>query len=278
MIKAFENLSDAGVAATLTQPVTYTVQDNINAVAHNIHTKITSLEPYQNGLDRQRGHFFTSHVKDFADYVKRVGNSESTEIFINPEQIGAKAVLNYNEQGFAMGRCDFTANISAQKTPVYQMLTDNNGRTHCHREFIEMVVDYAPELTAYNAKGEEVEISHAINALRNIDITASVNANQQIQDLSESRSKLEQVSAKTKDENMPVRFGLFDACYESLPPTTVNLRMSITTDGNKPYFKISIEQHALLERNRLEEFTSIIKEELGVQFNVSIGTFQATNQ
>ncbi len=267
-----EKLSDAAVGATLADPVAYPI-DGVNAISHGKHTRITDLEWLQSGRIRERGTFLTHDISQLAEFVQTYGTSAYTLIFVGDSPLSATAYLDYGHKDYAMGKCEYRAICQAKKTPVFEMLRKNNRNRISHRSFIDLLMDWSPVLTAYNASNEVVRITDAITALRSIDIKATATANSEIQDMSESRSKFEQVTAKTANSNTPVRFVVEDACYESLPLREIALRLAIDTQGGEPEFKLIIDGLELLERERTQTFTGLVQSALGDDYEVLIGQF-----
>lgn len=268
----FEKLSDAAVGATLADPVAYPI-NGINAISHSTHTKITDLERYQDGRSRARGTFATYNIAQFAHFVTNYGEPAHTVTFVSDLEMCALALLDFGHDEYAMGKCEYRAVCQAKKTPVFEMLRKNNRNRISHRSFIDLLIDWSPVLTAYNANNEVIRITDAITALRSIDIKATATANSEVQDMSESRSKFEQVTAKTANSNTPVRFVVEDACYESLPLREIALRLAIDTQGGEPEFKLIIDGLELLERERTQVFAGLIQEAIGEEYDVLIGGF-----
>ncbi|OOR83894.1 DUF2303 family protein [Moraxella canis] len=267
-----KEMSDAAVGATLADPVAYPIE-GINAISHNEHTKITDLERYQDGRNRARGKFVTYHIAQFAHFVSNYGVPAHTVVFVNDVEMDALALLDFGHDDYVMGKCEYHATCQARKTPVFETLSKNNRNRISHRNFIDLLIDWSPVLTAYNANNEIIRITDAITALRSIDIKATATANSEVQDMSESRSKFEQVSAKTANNNTPVRFVVEDACYESLPLRQIALRLAIDTQGGEPEFKLIIDGLELLERERTRVFADLIQDAIGEEYDVLIGEF-----
>ena len=267
-----KEMSDAAVGAVLADPVAYPIE-GINAVSHNEHTKITDLERYQDGRNRARGTYRTYNIAQFAHFVSNYGVPTHTVTFVSDMEMSALALLDFGHDEYAMGKCEYRAICQAKKTPVFEMLRKNNRNRISHRSFIDLLIDWSPVLTAYNASNEVIRITDAITALRSIDIKATATANSEVQDMSESRSKFEQVTAKTANSNTPVRFVVEDACYESLPLREIALRLAIDTQGGEPEFKLIIDGLELLERERTQVFAGLIQEAIGEEYDVLIGGF-----
>lgn len=105
-------------------------------------------------------------------------------------------------------------------------------------------------------------------------IDSSVTVDNSVGNLSESRSRFEQVEARSKEEFTPAYFKIYDSAYLGLDERLIVLRLIINTNDDKPVFSIQIVKEELLCNEIIQEFKEKVIELLP-ENPVRIGTFAA---
>ena len=263
--------TEAKAIATLSNPALQLVRGDLAAV--NQDYKVLDLEKYQDGRNRARGVLNTPSLEDFKSYVldAQEGNAP---VFVDHKNVSATAVLNYQEQGHVQGHCDHLALLKLESTVVWSKLNSLKDRKLSQRDFAVFIEDWVSVLEITDADGNVIGGAQALSAIRNMKIDASVTVDNSVGNLSESRSRFEQVEARSKDEFTPAYFKIRDSAYLGLDERLIVLRLIINTNDEKPVFSMQIVKEELLCNEIVQEFKEKVIELLPDN-PVRIGTFAA---
>ena len=125
-----------------------------------------------------------------------------------------------------------------------------------------------------DADGNAIYGDQALAVIRSMKIDSSVTVDNSVGNLSESRSRFEQVEARSKEEFTPAYFKIYDSAYLGLDERIIVLRLIINTNDEKPVFSIQIVKEELLCNEIIQEFKEKVIELLPDN-PVRIGTFAA---
>lgn len=263
--------TEAQTIAELANPVTDLIRGDLVAVNDNY--KVLDLEKYQDGRNRARGVLNTPSLEDFKSFVIS-DQSGNAPVFVDHKNVSATAVLNYSEELHAQGHCDHLAILKLEPTVVWSKLQNLKDRKLSQRDFAVFVEDWVSVLEITDADGNVIGGAQALAAIRNMSISASVNTESKVSNLSESRSRFEQVEARSKEEFTPAYFKIHDSAYFGLDERLIVLRLVTNTSGETPAFSVQIVKEELLLDEIIQEFkTKVI--DLLPENPVRIGTFTA---
>jgi uncharacterized protein YfdQ (DUF2303 family) len=246
-------------------------------VAVNNEYGIHDLEEFANGRNRARGVLKTPSLADFKDFVEATdvkSNEGNSPVFVDHKNVSATAILNYENSKFTQGHCDLKAILQLESTVVWQKLNHLKDRKISQRDFAIFLEDWVSVLEITDADGNIIGGGQALSAIRNMKIDASVSADHSVGNLSESRSRFEQVEAKSKEEFTPAYFKIRDSAYFGLDERLIVLRLIINTNDEKPIFSIQIVKEELLLDEIIQDFKKKVVELLPKN-PVRIGTFIA---
>jgi len=263
--------TEANAIVELAKPVENLGRGDLVAVNDNY--KVLDLEKFQDGRDRARGVLNTPSLEDFKSYVLDA-QSEDAPVFVDHKNVSATAVLNYKDHAYAQGHCDHLANLKLESTVVWSKLNSLKDRKLSQRDFAVFIEDWVSVLEITDADGNVISGAQALAAIRNMKIDASVSADHSVGNLSESRSRFEQVEARSKEEFTPAYFKIYDSAYLGLDERLIVLRLIINTNDEKPVFSIQIVKEELLCNEIIQEFKEKVIELLPDN-PVRIGTFAA---
>lgn len=243
-------------------------------VAVNQDYKVLDLEKYQEGRNRSRGTLNTPSLEDFKTYV--LDNTETgwSPVFVDHKNVSATAVLNYSQADYHQGHCDHLANLKLEPTVVWLKLNSLKDRKLSQRDFAVFIEDWVSVLEITDADGNLISGAQALAAIRSMKIDSSVTVDNSVGNLSESRSRFEQVEARSKEEFTPAYFKIHDSAYLGLDERLIVLRLIINTNDEKPVFSIQIVKEELLCNEIIQEFKEKVIELLP-ENPVRIGTFAA---
>ena len=263
--------TEAKAIATLSNPALQLVRGDLAAI--NQDYKILDLEKYQDGRNLARGVLNTPSLEDFKSYVLDAQFGDAP-VFVDHKNVSAIAVLNYSEDLYAQGHCDHLAILKLESTVVWSKLNSLKDRKLSQRDFAVFIEDWVSVLEITDADGNVIGGGQALSAIRNMKIDASVTVDNSVGNLSESRSRFEQVEARSKDEFTPAYFKIRDSAYLGLDERLIVLRLIINTNDEKPVFSMQIVKEELLCNEIVQEFNEKVIELLP-ENPVRIGTFAA---
>ncbi|MDI3237539.1 DUF2303 family protein [Acinetobacter ursingii] len=250
-----------------------------------IHEKysVMDLEEFQDGRNRARGILSTPSFEDFKSYVLASSPLQhdnefvipnAAPVFVDHKNMCAVALLNYYQQKYAQGHCDHKAILQLEPTVVWKKLQNIKDRKLSQRDFAVFLEDWVSVLEITDADGNVIGGAQALAAVRNMQIGASVKVDAAVGNLSESRSRFEQVEARSNDAATPAYFKIHDPAYVGLDSRLIVLRILINTSDEKPVFALQIVQEELILDEIVKEFKGAVLELLP-ENPVRIGTFQA---
>ncbi|UZA13283.1 YfdQ family protein [Moraxella bovis] len=276
MSNIFENHeSDLAVIADLTRPDILKFGDN--GIAYNGNIELGNIDGFLDARTRKRGTFSTDDLDSFGEFVEVHGTAANTEIFIDKSAMEAMAVLNFGDDNYPMGHCDFCAALTAKPTKVYEKITDlhHHGRVS-QKDFAVFLEDWGGQFVALDENGVEIPMKKAIGIVRDMKIDELAESTSQVGNFRESRSRLETVAVKSQAGLLPAYFEIKNTLYETLSePKTVRLRLSINTANGKPEFTLSIVGLELLKDELAGDFLAVVEETLGDDYSLFFGTFSA---
>lgn len=253
-------------------PVNNLARGDLVAIHENF--QVHDLEQFQVGRNRARGAFVTPIFSDFARYIANNSTRESTPVFISRDDVKAVAVLNFDEDEYAQGHCDYTATLKLEPTVSWKKINELKGQKLNQKAFATLLEDWATVFKATTESGERIDIKEAINAVRNMKIDANVKAEVAVNNMSESRSMLERVEAQSTIGKLPAYFDIDDTTYVGLSEKHIKLRLVVNAGDSAPIFTLQIVKEELLQNEIIEEFKDKVIELLPTQL-VLIGTFRA---
>lgn len=234
--------------------------------------KLHDLEPYLEYRRRSRGNFSTPFVASFARYLINHADMNNTTVFVDPQKLGAVAVLNLGTTE-APGHADNTATLDLQLTAPYRALLAISRGHVSQRQLAEWVEDWGPHIQCFDEHGD-LGNHLAVSAIRRISIESMRKQESEQQALSETRSALESVKATSKDP-LPTRIRFTCQPAPELSMRGFEARVSISTSGADPMLQLHLiraEEHA---EQMSEELLDRIKSELAEQaLPIVIGTYQ----
>lgn len=268
--------------AKLAKPVEDLIRGDLVVVnnEYNIH----DLEKYAGGRNRARGSLKTPSFEDFKSYVLNCAPTLTEDdnvivkalapVFVDHKNVSATAVLNFLEVGYSQGHCDHQAVLKLEPTVVWSKLQNLKDRKLSQRDFAVFIEDWVSVLEIIDADGNIIGGAQALSAIRNMKINATASADHSVGNMSERRSRFDQVEARSKEEFTPAYFKIHDSAYFGLDERLIVLRLIINTNDEKPVFSIQIVKEELLLDEIIQDFKAKVIELLP-ENPVRIGTFTA---
>ena len=273
--------TEANAIAALANPALELNRGDLAAIHQDYN--VADLEQFQEGRNRARGLLKTPSFEDFKSYVLSAEPKHNEDgaitllgapVFVDHKNVSATAILNFALKGFSQGHCDHKALLQLEPTVVWSKLNALKDRKLSQRDFAVFLEDWVSVLEITDATGNVIGGAQALAAVRNMKIDATVSADHSVGNMSESRSRFDQVEARSKEEFTPAYFKIRDSAYFGLDERLIVLRLVINTNDDKPVFSIQIVKEELLLDEIIQDFKAKVIELLPDN-PVRIGTFTA---
>lgn len=230
-----------------------------------------SLEHFEEGRYRFRGHLSTHSLSDFADYVEKHVDSEGmAHGFVDQGRMSATAIFNLGHTGRA-GHGDDTATLTLKPTAAYTVLQAIVGQALGQQQLAEWLEDWAPNITA-KVNDEILPTLTAIAAVRRMTIKATSQRDSVVGDLSASRSAMDEIEAKSLDR-LPTTFEFATVPFEGLSVANITLRLSVITGHDNPVLKLRWVGEEAQREEFAREFKDVLEQQVGDSVPLTIGTF-----
>jgi uncharacterized protein YfdQ (DUF2303 family) len=217
---------------------------------------IQSLEALQTYRNRYIATFYTMDMADFSAYVNKHGQAQ---VFIDSKTPIAEAIFDLGtiEQP---GHAKHRAKLQLEQTPEYAALVAFERSAHSQQELAEWLEDWQFNITADDGKGEEMEIKKAIAAVRRVTITAKSKGEHSVGNLSQSKSSLEELDARSGEQSLPAWIRFTCAPYHGLGQYDFNMRVGVRMSNDTIMFKLTGSNFAQQCRAYQEEFMSKVQQ------------------
>lgn len=236
--------------------------------------KLTNLEPFQLSRDRFRGLLSTHSLKAFSAYVARHIGGEAYDGaagFVDQDAMSATVIFNLGTPDDA-GHGDDRATLTLKPTAAYKALNEVVGRSLSQQQLAEFLEDWTPHLVA-TAGDQKLGTPAAINAIRRMQIKATSELNSEIGDLSNRRSAMEDIEARSL-ETLPTAFVFSAKPYDPLSVADITLRLSVITGEKAPVLKLRWVGQEAQQEAFAEEFQQVLDSEVGGLLSLTIGSYQ----
>lgn len=240
------------------------------AVALPASVNITSLEKFQQARSRFRGVLTTDSLNDFSEYVLAQADG-NTSGFVDSEDMTCSVFFNLGDQD-TPGHGDFRATLTLKKTAAFIALERAADSQHRQKELSDFIEDWAPNLSALDPEGKNIDLRRAAGAIRSITIEQARKSEHVVGDMNASRSAMEQIEAKSAD-GLPAELLFRVIPYEGLQARTIQLRVAVLTGGSEPILRLRWIGEAQLREDLAQEFKQVVAQEVGGATTLTIGSF-----
>ena len=206
---------------------------------------VYSLEQHQKYRNRFRAEFYTKTLADYLDYVK---DNDGECVYVNPAAMRAVTIFDIGDNTNP-GHCKHKAKLSLEETPEYKAVLGINEQRLSQRQLAEFVEDWIPNISVVDANGNDMESRVAINAIRRITIESISKGESQISNMSQSKSALESIEARSGDFALPAWITFDCAPYEGFADRLFAMRLSVSTAQGEPKLRATIQK---LEKHKVE--------------------------
>lgn len=264
--------ADLGIAAN--KELNEALQNQVDgALLAPESTKLIDLENLLPEPRRFRGRLSTTSIDSFVGYCSHQGENVPT-VFVDTEStpLAVNAIFNLGNHEHPQ-HADHTAKLelvdTAEMKAVKQIINSVQNQSELH----DWIEDHQYMLKCI-ADNEELHISAALAAVRNVTISAKASANHTEHDFGASRSAMDQIEANSGAGKLPGFIECTFVPHLGLSPITVRLRVGLKTGGEKPAFQLRWVQQELQMQKIGEELQQIITDRLAENSDgIFMGTF-----
>ena len=235
--------------------------------------KQVDLEKYLPNRRRFRGLFNTSDIEDFNGYAV---NEQPDVVFLNTQSDRMSAVAYFDlGDSSCPGHAEHTATLFCEPLPAYKAAININGQRIKQAQLAEFIEDWLPHLTVL-CDDEVQNPLQAIQAVRNITITAKSAASHSEHHFGATRSAMEEIEAKSNTYQLPTHIKFNLVPHTGFDPIDVMFRVSVITDAENPRLTLRWIQQDTQQEAIGENLKSLIEEGIGeTGCPIYNGTFSA---
>lgn len=221
--------------------------------------KEVDLEAYLPNRRRFRGMYTTDDIEDFNSYAL---NEDAEVVFIDTAspRMRVTAYFDLGDQENP-GHAQHTATLCCEPLPAYKAALRINGERITQSQLAEFIEDWLPHLTVLC--GDEVQNPlQAIQAIRNIKITASAAAAHSEHHFGTTRSAMEEVEAKSTVHRLPTHIKFNLVPHTGFDAIDVMFRVSVITDAENPRLTLRWMQQDIQQETIADNLKRLIEDAL----------------
>lgn len=232
------------------------------------------LEKFNTEKDRFTGKFRTSDINDFGAYYDKHNQQSCSTCFVHADDMTAKVIYDLGDQGEPL-HGEHTAILTMQKTAAFESLKSITKQKMSQREAAEWLEDWREYLNALDAKGNLVDIKKAILAIRNLTFEETTKTDYSENDYRSTRSAMEEIEIKSEN-GLPSKIVFKTVPYHGLKERefVVRIYFSQHPSAKGPEAKFRFVQFEKENEEMADEFKVLLKDKLGQEANIFVGTFE----
>ncbi|MEY2864502.1 MAG: hypothetical protein RLY58_2209 [Pseudomonadota bacterium] len=226
-----------------------------SVVAGHDSIKLHDIEKHLPNRLRFRGLFRTSSLTDFVANILSRNKKDVRGFIQTKDQLSCEAIFNLGNEIDA-GHADDKAVLLLEKTPEFAAAVALLGNKLSQKTLATFLEDWRHCVTAHvsdphdpDAGSTEITIGKAITAIRSVTISSSTEVESKVTDVSYTRSAMENIEAKSKENSLPSHLKIKTTAYPDMPIREIQLRISINTGDSTPFFSMHfVGQQAFMEQ------------------------------
>lgn len=215
------------------------ITDHLNKIVHDgAHVialpdgfSLESLERFEAQRYHPRGHYIARDYRDLLAYAKaREADFSGGALFINPENMTVRIIFDYDGgrgHGKNIASCDVAV------TPLHYALGRACGGMTSQKELIQLLEDWAGDITAHDKDGAEIPLNTAVSLLSSLTVEKAKRIKQTQGDWEHERTVAEQAALKAEGQ-MVTELRINDELYTgTAEKITVRARLSLAVADDK---------------------------------------------
>lgn len=211
----------------ITDHLNKTIQDDsIHFIALPEGFSLESLERFEAQRYHPRGNYITHDCRDLLAYAKaREADFNSSAMFINPDNMTARIKFDYDG---GRGHGKNTADYEAEPTPLYRALQYLcRGGTTSQKELVQLLEDWAGEITAHDKDGAEIPLNTAVSLLSSLTVEKAKRLKQTQGDWEHERTVAERAALKAEGQ-MVTELRITDELYTGTAEEKITVRARLS--------------------------------------------------
>ena len=232
------------------------------------------LEQFMSNRRRARGVMRTTVVKDFVEYTQAQAAGHQASIFLDPDSMSATAVLNMGTPGLP-GHADNTAVLSLFPTAAYAALLQKaTGIALAQKDVVEFFEDWGDNMEFFTGSSNRILPKVAANTMRKITVETLQRMQNEEEELSQSRSLLENTKASSSVGDIPTTIHFTATPFEELSERVFILRLSVVTgkDG-KPGIVLRITKQQVHAEEMARELSADLADAVNGSVPIYLGRY-----
>lgn len=258
-----KSISDINNPIPVALPSKYMVQD--------IEKIVAKYRPLRRRL---AGLMETTNEANFVSYCK-AQKQDGALVTVNPINMTAIAHLNFGDKDNP-GHGDNRAKLEYTQSAPYTELLRIDGAHIEQRKMAEWLEDHCTWVKFLDVDHQEIKLTLAISAIRNLTIDANAQTESVVESLSETRSAFESVRASSK-HTLPSYVNFVCQPYLDLPERVFAARLSVQMSDKTPQFKLQVANHELHKQQMAQQAVDQLTKAFAGEIPVYVGNYHITN-
>lgn len=240
-----------------------------NAVYIPEGMKIQDLEHLQQYKNRFTGDFGTNNLSYFSKYVN---SQPEKSVFIHSELPIAIAIFDLGTKEQPL-HAKHKAIFEVRKTAAYTELLKFVNARHNQEELAEFIEDWAEVITALDKDDKEMSGYAASKAVRKVTIETAAKFEQEVNQLSTSKSAFENIEANSGSLQLPT--WLYFCCkpYNCLDDVIFPIRINMGLKRDEISFMLKVQKIEQIQEEIAESFAEKVSDAIDAKENLFIGQF-----
>lgn len=222
---------------------------------------LESLERFEAQRYHPRGHYSTRDYRDLLVYAQaREADFSGAAMYIDPEDMVARIIFDYDG---GLGHGKNTARYTAETTPLYYALRRICGKdATSQKELVQLLEDWAGEITAHDKDGAEIPLNTAISLLSSLTVEKAKRIKQTQGDWEHERTVAEQAALKAEGQ-MVTELHITDELYTGTEEKiTVRARLSLVVADDKFALNLRLVGEEKHNREKAQEMRAMAEKTL----------------
>ena len=245
------------------------ITDHLNKIVHDgAHVialpdgfSLENLERFEAQRYQPRGAYMTRDCRDLLAYAAaREADFSGSAMFISPENMTARIIFDYDG---GRGHGNNTADYEAEPTPLYRALQYLcRGGATSQKELVQLLEDWAGEITAHDKDGAEIPLNTAVSLLSSLTVEKAKRLKQTQGDWEHERTVAERAALKAEGQ-MVAELRIIDELYTGTEEKiTVRARLSLAVADDKFFLKLRLIGEEKNNRAKAQEMRTMAEKAL----------------
>ena len=254
------------------------LQGNSNRMSEQVPLppgyRIEDTERFDVRPNRFRGAYVTSYIEDFVDYINTRGGADTSRVFLSPEDMKAKAILDMGTRDCPLWGDD-TAQLTLKHTPEFDALWKLKGVDLRQRDLIDFLEDWDSCIEIWNSeRSVALSLKAAIPVVRAVTVQGLSESTSAKGDFNSSLSSTDKLEVNSKAGSLPKEFMFTCEPFAGLSSKRIWCRLRAIPVGNEVFFRFRVQSQEALLKECVLEFKEALEEQLNVPVHCGSVSYQ----